>query len=272
MFTGTTNVVPLERVFDRGTGFPTDGLSCGRSAYDLSVTYFVGTSGYNYPEWRGSFYPEKFPTGKMLAFYAERFNSVEVNYTFYRIPTPPLLEGWAKGTPDGFRFTLKAPRRISHDSKLQNCADLTQMFCRTAATLGSKLGILLFQLPPNFKRDDTVMESFLESLPEGTRAAFEFRHDSWHDEKVFDMLRRRNLALCIADSEKMSTPVVTTADYTYFRLRDEGYQDVDIERWATVIRQLRDSSETYVYFKHEEEGKGPEFAKRLERVLGIAQA
>src|SRR5919108_5502717 len=174
------------------------------------MAVFVGTSGYNYPEWRGTFYPEKFPTSKMLAYYAERLRTVEVNYTFYRIPTPALLEGWAKGTPEHFTFTLKAPRRITHDSKLQRCEDLTQAFCRTAATLGSKLGVLLFQLPPTFKRDDVVLGPFLELLPEGTRAAFEFRHASWHDEAVFHPLRPRKMAPCISDSEKMSTPFVTT--------------------------------------------------------------
>jgi uncharacterized protein YecE (DUF72 family) len=231
------------------------------------MQFFVGTSGYNYPEWRGSFYPEKFPTTKMLAFYAERFNSVEVNYTFYRIPTVKLLEGWAQGTPDRFTFTLKAPRRITHDSKLQRCEDLTHSFCKTAATLGSKLGVLLFQLPPTFKRDDSVLNAFLDLLPEGTRAAFEFRHVSWHDEAVFDALRRRNMALCVADSEKLSTPVVTTADYAYFRLRDEGYQAADIERWASVVGHLT-AAKVYVYFKHEEQGKGPEFATRLNGLLG----
>ena len=232
------------------------------------MRYLIGTSGYNYPEWRGSFYPEKFPTAKMLAYYAERFNTVEVNYTFYRMPTPALLDGWAKGTPDGFTFTLKAPRRITHDSKLQRVEDLTQAFCRTAATLGSKLGVLLFQLPPTMKRDDPVLGAFLDVLPEGTRAAFEFRHASWHDPAVFEALRRRNFALCIADSEKLSTPVVPTADYAYFRLRDEGYQPADIEKWGSTIRALGGIGDAYVYFKHEEQGKGPEFANLLMKSLG----
>jgi uncharacterized protein YecE (DUF72 family) len=213
------------------------------------VNYLIGTSGYNYPEWRGSFYPEKFPTNKMLAFYAERFTTVEVNYTFYRMPTPALLEGWAKGTPDAFSFTLKAPRRITHDSKLQRCEDLTQAFCKTATTLGSKLGVLLFQLPPTFKRDDAVLGSFLELIPEA--------------------LRRRNVALCVADSEKMSTPVVATADYAYFRLRDEGYQEADIVRWASVVSGLAGPKDSFVYFKHEEKGKGPEFARLLASALGL---
>jgi uncharacterized protein YecE (DUF72 family) len=233
----------------------------------LTARYLIGTSGYNYPEWRGSFYPEKLPASKMLAYYAERFNTVEINYTFYRIPTPTVLEGWANGTPDEFTFTLKAPRKITHDARLQHCEELTANFCRTAGTLGSKLGALLFQLPPFLRRNDDVLDAFLDALPAGTRAAFEFRHESWLDEAVFDRLRRRNVALCIADSEKMRTPVVATADYTYFRLRDEGYQSADIENWATVIRGQQQDGDLFVYFKHEEEGKGPEFAQRLIRAL-----
>jgi uncharacterized protein YecE (DUF72 family) len=223
----------------------------------------VGTSGYNYPEWRGTFYPEKFSTNKMLAYYAERFSTVEINYTFYRMPTEKLLAGWAAGTPDGFRFTLKAPRRITHDAKLQRCEELLQAFCRTASTLGPKLATLLFQLPPTFKKDPDVLRAFAGLLPPGTRAAFEFRHPSWLDAEIYDVLRSRNLALCIADSEKLSTPVEMTADYAYFRLRDEGYQQADIERWAAAIRGLEGVTEAFVYFKHEEEGLGPDFARRL---------
>lgn len=227
----------------------------------------IGTSGYNYPEWRGTFYPEKFSTTKMLAYYAERFATVEINFTFYKMPTEKLLAGWAAGTPDQFEFTLKAPRRITHDARLQGCDDLVAAFCRIAATLGSKLGILLFQLPPFFRRNDAVLRAFVDQLPEGTRAALEFRHASWHDDEVFAILRSRNVALCVADSEKMSTPVVVTADYTYFRLRDEGYQTPDIARWAHVIGGLDAPRGTYVYFKHEEEGKGPEFAAALRGML-----
>jgi len=231
------------------------------------MRYWIGTSGYNYPEWRGTFYPEKFPTSKMLAYYAGRFDTVEVNYTFYHMPTEKRLDGWRAGTPDGFTFTLKAPRRITHDARLRDCEDLTQSFVRIAKTLDGKLGVLLFQLPPNFKRNDATLSAFLASIPAGTRAAFEFRHESWHDDAVFDALRARNIALCVADSEKMSTPVVATADYAYFRLRDEGYQPADIERWSTVIAGLPSASDAFVYFKHEEQGKGPEFANLLKGVL-----
>lgn len=232
---------------------------------------FVGTSGYNYPEWRGTFYPEKFSTDRMLAYYAERFPTVEINYTFYRMPTEKLLAGWAAGTPDRFTFTLKAPRRITHDAKLQRCEDLLQSFCRTARTLGPKLAVLLFQLPPTFKKNADVLRSFVDLVPDGTRAAFEFRHESWHDAEVFDTLRARNLALCIADSDRMSTPVETTADYAYFRLRDEGYQQADLERWARTVAALDGVTDAFVYFKHEEQGLGPDFARRFMSALTIAE-
>jgi uncharacterized protein YecE (DUF72 family) len=228
----------------------------------MSERVFVGTSGYNYPEWRGTFYPEKFSTSKMLAYYAERFPTVEINYTFYRMPTEKLLQGWSDGTPDNFTFTLKAPRRITHDAKLQRCEDLLQGFCRAARTLGPKLAVLLFQLPPNFKKEPGILRAFLELIPEDLRAAFEFRHASWFDAETFDILRARNVALCIADSEKMHTPLEATAAYAYLRLRDEGYQPADIEAWAQRIQALP-PQDAFVYFKHEEHGLGPDFANRL---------
>jgi uncharacterized protein YecE (DUF72 family) len=165
---------------------------------------------------------------------------------------------------------LKAPRRITHDSKLQRCEELLQTFCRTARTLGPKLATLLFQLPPTFKKDARVLSEFVELFPDGTRAAFEFRHDSWFDAETFETLRRRNLALCVADSERLHTPVELTADYGYFRLRDEGYQQADIERWAQTIRRLELAS-VFVYFKHEEQGLGPDFARRLMTALNDQQ-
>jgi uncharacterized protein YecE (DUF72 family) len=225
---------------------------------------WIGTSGYNYPEWKGSFYPTNLPTAKMLPYYAERFPTVEINYTFYRMPNEKLVGGWAAQTPSPYKLTLKAPRRITHDNRLKNCADLVNGFCAVAGTLGEKLGALLFQLPPNAKKDLAVFDAFLADLPPKVCAAFEFRHDSWLDNDVFERLARRNLALCIADSEKMSAPVRVTADYAYFRLRDEGYSTDDIVRWSEVIaRETKNCHDVFVYFKHEEEGKGPEFARLL---------
>jgi uncharacterized protein YecE (DUF72 family) len=237
--------------------------------YHAAMRVLIGTSGYNYPEWRGTFYPEKFSTNRMLGFYAERFPTVEINYTFYRMPTEALLAGWSAGTPAHFVFTLKAPKRITHDAKLQRCEEQIQAFCRAARALGPKLGVLLFQLPPTFRKDANVLRSFLEQLPERTRAAFEFRHASWHDDEIFDALREKNVALCVADSEKMSTPVAVTADYAYFRLRDEGYQQTDLERWAATVRGLQGISDTFVYFKHEEHGLGPDFARRFGEAVGV---
>lgn len=232
------------------------------------MPYLVGTSGYNYPEWRGSFYPEKFAAAKMLDYYAARFPTVEINYTFYRMPSEKQLANWAATTPDGFVFTLKAPRRITHDSKLQGVDDLTAAFISVAKTLGPKLGVLLFQLPPTFKRNLPVLDAFLHCVPAGTRAAFEFRHVSWLDDEVYTLLRQHNVALCIADSEKLHTPTVATADYGYFRLRDEGYTPADLTKWAAIVRQLQAGwTDTFIYFKHEEQGIGPDFAKQMIELL-----
>ncbi|HZO21653.1 MAG TPA: DUF72 domain-containing protein [Steroidobacteraceae bacterium] len=233
------------------------------------MSIWVGTSGYNYPEWKGSFYPQKLPTAKMLSFYAERFASVEINYTFYRMPNEKILAGWSEETPERFRLTLKAPKRITHDARLRDCEENLSYFLRVAGTLGPKLGALLFQLPPYFKKDLPRFDAFLQLLPPELCAAFEFRHASWLDEEVYARLKSRNLALCVADGEKVDTPVEPTADYAYFRLRDEGYTADDILRWARVIReQAARCREVYVYFKHEEAGKGPAFARLLLAGLG----
>jgi uncharacterized protein YecE (DUF72 family) len=232
------------------------------------LAIWVGTSGYNYPEWKGSFYPEKLPAAKMLPYYAERFSTVEINYTFYRAPNEKILDGWNQATPDDFRLTLKAPKRITHDARLRNCGEAVRQFMETAATLGPKLGALLFQLPPNLKKDLPLFDAFLEMFPPRVCAAFEFRHPSWLDDEVYARLRARDLALCVADSEKLSTPVEITASYAYFRLRDEGYGPEDIARWGDTIRdKTAGLADVYVYFKHEESGKGPEFAKALNLTL-----
>jgi uncharacterized protein YecE (DUF72 family) len=230
----------------------------------------VGTSGYNYPEWKGSFYPADMPASKFLPYYAGRFPTVEINYTFYRMPTPKLIAGWRAQVPPEFRFTLKAPKRITHDRRLR-AADVQeplQGFITAAAELGPQLGALLFQLPPNFKKDLVLLNEFLALLPPRVTAAFEFRNDSWLDEHVYDLLRSRNVALCIADTESRETPQVVTASYAYLRLRDEGYQDADIVRWTDTARALNQTaSDVFVYFKHEDEGKGAKFGEQMLRLL-----
>ena len=233
------------------------------------MAIWVGTSGYNYPEWRGSFYPEKFATAKMLPYYAERLATVEINYTFYRSPNPSILAGWSRQTPAHFKFTLKAPKRITHDARLRDCADSLRYFLDTAGTLGPKLGMLLFQLPPFFRKDLAVLDGFLEHFPPDVHAAFEFRHASWLSDEVYERLGAKNLTLCIADSETTTTPVEVTADYGYFRLRDEGYTPQDIAQWAQTIQEkTARCREVFVYFKHEEAGKGPQFARLLLEALG----
>ena len=235
------------------------------------MSVWVGTSGYNYPEWKGSFYPEMLSSAKMLPYYAERFPTVEINYTFYRAPNEKILAGWSSATPERFKLTLKAPKRITHDARLRDCGDRVRQFLETAAVLGPKLGALLFQLPPNLKKDLALFDAFLATFPPKVCAAFEFRHPSWFDAEVFARLRDRGLALCVADSEKLSAPVEITAPYAYFRLRDEGYTPADIERWAGVVNGLASRCEdVFVYFKHEEAGKGPEFGKALMGILATS--
>lgn len=233
----------------------------------------IGTSGYNYPEWKGRFYPETLAAAKMLPFYASVFPTVEVNYTFYRMPTPKIIDGWLAQVPDTFVFTLKAPRRITHDRRLADVADPLRAFCDAAAGLGPQLGCLLFQLPPSMKCDVPRLQAFLADLPPGARAAMEFRHESWWVDEVYDVLRARNVALCIADSDTRHTPVVATASHGYLRLRDEGYGLDDLARWADVVRSHQEQwKDTFVYFKHEDEGKGPDFARHLMDALGSRDA
>jgi uncharacterized protein YecE (DUF72 family) len=232
---------------------------------------WIGTSGYNYPEWKGRFYPSDLPAAKMLPYYAERFPTVEINYTFYRMPNEKIVAGWAEHTPSPYRLTLKAPRRITHDRRLKDCGELVASFCGVAGTLGDKLGALLFQLPPNLKKDTGLFDAFLAELPPRVCAAFEFRHVSWLDDEVYERLAARNLALCVADSEKLTTPFQVTADYAYFRLRDEGYTPDDIVQWADSIRErTARCRDVFVYFKHEDEGKGPEFARLFMDRLAMA--
>ncbi len=233
----------------------------------------IGTSGYNYPEWKGSFYPADLPAAKMLPYYAGRFSTVEINYTFYRMPTPKLVASWCAQVPENFRFTLKSPRRITHDKRLRpaDVADSLRAFVTAAAELGPRMGALLFQLPPNFKKDLGLLTEFLTLLPPKANAAFEFRNDSWLSEDVYECLRGRQVALCIADSDKRETPVITTADFAYLRLRDEGYGPADIERWTDTARELSSRcADVFVYFKHEDEGKGAAFGQMMLERLAAA--
>jgi uncharacterized protein YecE (DUF72 family) len=229
---------------------------------------YAGTSGYNYPEWRGTFYPEGFPAKQMFGFYVERFRTVEINATFYRMPTPKTTAKWLEQAPPGFRYALKAPRQITHLRRLKDCGDALAFFCDAARVLGAHLGPLLFQLPPNFKVDVARLSAFLQLMPADVRAAFEFRHDSWHTPEVYDALRAHGATMCIADFGDRTTPLEVTAPFGYLRLRDEGYTPADLERWAIeLISRTASWEDTYVFFKHEDEGKGPEFAQAFLQIL-----
>jgi len=226
----------------------------------------VGTSGFSYPAWRGSFYPEKLAEPKMLAYYAERLSAVEINNSFYRMPSPETVARWAQETPDGFRFALKSPRRITHEKKLADTAVAVERLDQAAAALGDKLGPILFQLPPFFRKDLVRLDDFLAALPRRLKAAVEFRHDSWFSDDVYARLRVHGAALCIAESEDFSTPVVSTADWGYLRLRRQDYDDAALAMWADRVKG-QPWTAAYVFFKHEDEGKGPTLATSFRSMM-----
>ena len=200
----------------------------------------------------------------MLAYYVERFSTVEINASFYRMPNAKTVAGWGAAAPDGFTYVLKAPQRITHFLRLRGVAEPLSYFCDAARTLGDKLGPLLFQLPPNFKKAPDRLAETLASLPDGFRAAFEFRHASWFDEEVYAVLRARNAALCIADTEEGATPATATADFGYLRLRAVEYTDDALRRWIETIDTVGAGwRDAYVFFKHEDTGSGPALARRF---------
>ena len=228
---------------------------------------WIGTSGFQYSEWKGNFYPEDLATAKMLPFYAERFSTTEINYTFHRIPAPKTIDNWKAQTPEKFRFALKAPQKITHWSKLRDCVDTLEYFCKVVTGLGERLGPVLFQLPPTFKKDADVLGSFLREFP-AMRAAFEFRHASWFHDEVFGLLQKANASLCVADAENdLEIPMIATSDFGYFRLRRPDYGTDDFDRWIKRISK-QPWKETFVFFKHEEAGKGPEFARHFLKLVG----
>ena len=221
----------------------------------------AGTSGWSYKEWKGHFYPEKLAAKDMLRFYAEHFPTVEVNNTFYRMPNLTTLEAWAAEVPEDFSFVLKATKQITHNKRLKDAQESVDYLLRTAGTLGSKLGPFLVQLPPNMKKDVPRLRDFLAGLT--ARAAFEFRHSSWHDDEVYGALRERNMAWCIADTgEPDDPPFVSTADWGYFRLRRVVYEEADLKMWADRVRG-ESWKEAFVFFKHEDAGTGPKLAARF---------
>jgi uncharacterized protein YecE (DUF72 family) len=227
------------------------------------MNLYVGTSGYSYKEWKGSFYPQDMSAKGMLHYYGERFRAVEINNTFYRLPKTSILEAWSGEVPADFKFVLKASRQITHIKRLKNAADSVSYLLEAAGTLKERLGGLLFQLPPNMKKDVPRLRDFLDLLPSQRRVAFEFRHQSWFDEEVFGILRDHRAALCIAEAENdLEVPFVGTGDWGYLRLRRTDYGDVELKTWAKRVREQK-WRDVFVFFKHEDEGMAPLMAKRF---------
>jgi len=223
----------------------------------------AGTSGYSYKEWLGPFYPRKLPAQEMLRYYAERFPTVEINNTFYRMPAESLVERWAQEVPEGFAFTLKAPRRITHVKRLKEVEEAVAEFARRATPLGDKLAVMLFQLPPSMRKDLPRLRDLLAALPPG-RVAVEFRHASWHDDEVYDALRARSAMICVAENDDGGTPFLCTSDAAYLRLRRTRYGDDDLRAWIDRLA-AQPLDRAYVYFKHDA-GLAPQFAGRFEEM------
>jgi uncharacterized protein YecE (DUF72 family) len=234
----------------------------------MGTTLLAGASGYSFKEWKGTFYPEKIKPEEMLRFYGERLPTVEINNTFYRMPRASVLEDWAAATPDGFRFAIKASRRITHMSRLKadSAAEPVEYLYKNLAALGDKRGPVLFQLPPNLKKDAPRLEAFLGLLPDDHRAAFEFRNESWFDDEVYELLRAGGAALVLSEREDNAPPpLVSTASWGYVRLRLETYADADLRKWAQTLAATG-WSESFVYFMHEPTAPG--YAKSLMEFAG----
>jgi uncharacterized protein YecE (DUF72 family) len=232
------------------------------------ATLYAGTSGFAYAAWKPGFYPAKLPAKQFLNHYAGRLNCVEINYTFRRLPSAATLEAWVEATRPGFVFAVKANMRITHILRLKNAEQATELFFKMIDPLRTsrRLGPVLFQLPPAMKCDLALLESYLALLPEGIRYAFEFRHTSWLVDQVYEALRKRNISLCVAESEKLEVPEVITADFVYYRLRKPDYTEQDVDAFAArSLELLAAGRDLYLMFKHEETPEGALNAEELLR-------
>ena len=228
----------------------------------------VGTSGFSYKEWKGTFYPEDLPAKEMLKYYASRLPAVEINNTFYRLPQRAMLENWKDQVPAQFRFSLKASQRITHFKRLKDVEDETKYLLETAGALEDRLGVVLFQLPPNMKKDLPRLETFLECLPRTIRATFEFRHPTWLEDDVLQVLSAKNHALCISDTDDLPvTHIDRTADWGYLRLRRVEYSAANLRAWLNRVR-AQNWADAFVFFKHEDEGTGPKLAGQFLKLAG----
>jgi uncharacterized protein YecE (DUF72 family) len=255
-------------LFDGGRVKERDGDATRHLLRLHPMNLYAGTSGYSYKEWKGPFYPKDLPNKQMLRYYGERFRSVEINNTFYRMPKAAVLEAWAAEVPPDFKFVIKASQRITHFQRLKEARDSVDYLLDTIGVLKERLGPVLFQLPPNLPKDAPRLRDFLALLPPERRLAFEFRHQSWFDEEIFDILRKHGAVLCIAEAENdLKIPFVSTADWGYLRLRRPDYGDRELEDWITRLKE-QSWRDVFVFFKHEDEGKGPLMAKRFLELAG----
>jgi len=230
---------------------------------------YVGTSGYSYKEWKGHFYPQDLPEKEFLKFYGTKLNAVEINNTFYRLPKESVVQAWAEQVPDDFAFSVKASQRITHIKRLREVGDETEYLMRVVRSLKHRLGVVLFQLPPNMKKDIERLQQFLTLLTGDVRVAIEFRHPSWFDEETYNLLQKNNCALCVADwDEKLEVPFVSTADWGYLRLRRESYTPADLKKWMKKI-QAQNWKTAFVFFKHEDAGIGPKLAMKFKSFVSL---
>jgi uncharacterized protein YecE (DUF72 family) len=240
----------------------------------VSGRLFVGTSGFAYPEWKPDFYPAELRNDDMLPYYASKLSSVEINYTFYREPSPKTVEKWASQTPPSFTFTLKANRKITHVRRLGDVDDVLERFLDATKPLGSRLGTILFQLPPTMRYEPSVLDAFLARVPGGDmpnacRAAMEFRHPSFDDDEVRAKLRANGIAWCVSDTDEHDAPMTRTADFVYLRLRKLVYDDDALKVWSERVRAVMDDGgDAYVYFKHEDTASGALYALKMRELLG----
>ena len=227
------------------------------------MNLYVGTSGYSYKEWKGSFYPATIPAKDMLSYYASRFQAVELNNTFYRLPQPSMVESWKSQVPDNFRFSVKASQFITHFKKLKDAASTTKLMLTRFAAFEDRLGAVFFRLPPDMKKDIKRLEKFLKALPADVPAAFQLEDPTWVDDDVSALLRSQNRALCVVDTDEMpATRITKTSDWGYMRLRRASYSDSELKEWITRMR-AQEWTNTFVFFKHEDEGTGPKLAARF---------
>ena len=227
------------------------------------MNLYAGTSGYSYKEWKGRFYPEKIAAKDMLSYYASRLPAVELNKRFYRTPEKSVMESWKAQVPESFRFSVKAPQMITHFKRLNDVGPETRSMLKTFSILEDRLGVILFQLPPNMKKDLPRLKTFLKKLPADIPTAWEFRHPTWFDDDVRALLRGQNRALCVSDTAEVpASRIDKTADWGYLRLRRVKYKKSDLVEWSNRI-QAQDWKTAFVFFKHEDEGTGPKLAARF---------